>query len=765
MMLDRARILKTLGILLTLLGLLVGASYAQGPETNNHALGHSLAQPQPGVDIRCENGAPSPAHKLELMEIPEPTKTPPKQLKDSAIANLGEIPEPQDPWLLDRVTKAIEHINKSLQPDLWHTDSSLTKKGKKVFDEEKKAVKELVKILDKANVYQTVTYTTTSLAIDGLITADQVLASTAIEQAIANAEEAGCYDEGNDDAECQKILRGIARAEEEMDKAKEEIDKGKYDKAIDHYKKAWDHAQDDEHTFYGFVESMPHPDTEGPFIGIWEVCTSLGYTGCIEFEATADTEFKEKKDRLLEVGAYVEVKYYVSGGISYATQIETKKSHVSGQVIAHLKPETDVAGIHNDYNALTLGRLLDRVYLLSLQPGTNEQDTADNMRNDARIEYAEPNLLSEAPEADGYEIGAWAGYDPAPGLDQYANEHLDLPLARELSTGSSVVVAILDTGVQLDHPALAPHLVAGYDFIDDDTVPTDEGNGLDDDDDELIDEAVGHGTHVAGIVRLVAPESQIMPLRVLNSDGVGSVFDVAEAMIYATDQGAQVLNLSLGTSLQSGVLQEAADYARSAGVMIVAAAGNLNSTEPQYPAADEGVIAVAAVDEQRLKTSFSNYGSWVDLSAPGESIYSNFPVDGYGWWSGTSMATPFVSGQIALLRSLAPSLTLVQMQGQIMDKVQNLDELNPDYAGQLGAGEPDVAASLGCHWADVEPDATHDLLNNTCDDDVDIADIMVEAVQWDQPQPPGSVYDNDHDGDVDIVDIMRVAGWWNWTRQ
>jgi len=101
----------------------------------------------------------------------------------------------------------------------------------------------------------------------------------------------------------------------------------------------------------------------------------------------------------------------------------------------------------------------------------------------------------------------------------------------------------------------------------------------------------------------------------------------------------------------------------------------------------------------------------------------------------------------------------------MMTKVQDLDELNPDYAGQLGAGEPDVAASLGCHWADVEPDATHDLLNNTCDDDVDIADIMTEAVQWDQPQPPGSVYDNDHDGDVDIVDIMRVANRWNWTRQ
>jgi subtilisin family serine protease len=177
------------------------------------------------------------------------------------------------------------------------------------------------------------------------------------------------------------------------------------------------------------------------------------------------------------------------------------------------------------------------------------------------------------------------------------------------------------------------------------------------------------------------------------------------------------------------------------------------------------VIAVAALDEQRLKTSFSNYGSWVDLAAPGESIYSTYPMDGYGWWSGTSMAAPFVSGQIALLRSLAPWLTLDQIEGQLMTKARSVDALNPDYAGQLGAGEPDVAASLGCHWADVEPDATHDILNNTCDDDVDIADIQAVAAQWHRPQPPGSVYDNDHDGDVDIVDIQRVASHWGWTRQ
>ena len=496
------------------------------------------------------------------------------------------------------------------------------------------------------------------------------------------------------------------------------------------------------------------------FVGTWEVERERKVTS---FEATTSTKFDENNGPL-QVETYVEVGYYVSSGVNYATEIKTVEYYVPSQVAVRLQPGVDVNEIHRDYNTWTVGFLTEQVYLLGLQPGENVRGTVAQMQNDQRFVYAEPNLTGQSPEADPYEIGAWAGNNPAPTTTQYANEQLCLPLARELSTGSGAVVAVLDTGVQLDHPALAPHLVAGYDFVDGDAVPADEGNGLDDDGDGLVDEATGHGTHVAGIVLLVAPQSQIMPLRVLNSDGAGNAFQVAQAMVYATDHGAQVLNMSLGTALQSNVLQEGVDYARAAGVMIVAAAGNLNSTDPQYPAAAEGVIAVAALDEQRLKAGFSNYGSWVDLAAPGVSIYSTYPIGGYGWWSGTSMATPFVSGQIALLRSLAPGLTPTQIEGQLAAKARSVDALNPDYAGQLGAGEPDVAASLGCHWADVEPDATHDLLNNTCDDDVDIADVQAVAAQWGRPQPPGSVYDNNHDGIVDIVDIQRVAGRWGWRR-
>ena len=682
----------------------------------------------------------------------------PKELKYEAIRVLEVHVQPEYVSPNDPIGKAIEHIRKSLEDELWETDWTLTDKGKVVFDEEKAAVEILMKMREAADANPVIKDSALA-AIRYLTTADRALAHTAIERAIARAEEAGCYIADSYHANCQRLLYRIAQAQKEMARAEGEMNNRNYDEAIDHYKQAWQYVQFEERHFYGFVKSMPDPDRQ--FIGTWVVANSSGVEAT--FVAEASTEFKQNHGPL-QVRAYVKVTYFVLDGVNYATRIGKMKYYVSSQVIARLKPEADVAAIRSDYNALTLGHLLGRIYLLGLQPGTNERDTVDTMRNDSRFEYAEPNLFGEMPEANPYQIGAWAGYDPAPALTQYANEHLDLPLARELSTGSGVVVAVLDTGVQLDHPALASHLVAGYDFVDGDTVPADEGNGLGDDGDELIDEATGHGTHVAGIVLLVAPESQIMPVRVLNSDGVGSVFDVAQAIIYATDHGAQVLNLSLGTSFPSGVILDAVNYALSAWVMVVAASGNLDSTEPQYPAADEGVIAVAALDEQRLKTSFSNYGAWVDLSTPGESIYSTFPVDGYGWWSGTSMATPFVSGQIALLRSLAPWLISAQIEGQMLTKVHGLDELNPDYAEQLGAGEPDVAASLGCHWADVEPDATHDILNNNCDDDVDIADVQTVAAQWGIPQPPGSAYDNDHDGDVDVIDIQRVANRWGWTR-
>lgn len=370
-----------------------------------------------------------------------------------------------------------------------------------------------------------------------------------------------------------------------------------------------------------------------------------------------------------------------------------------GQVVVKLNSSSGatIDDINTTYNTTILETVLASrgIYLLQVAVGQDVEELVGLMQSDPRLFYAEPNFIGEAPEADPSETWAWGGYDPGPMTTQYAADMLNLDEAHTISLGAGVVVAVVDTGVQLDHPGLVGYLTGnGYDFVNDDTIPEDEFNGLDDDGDTLIDEAAGHGTHVAGIVNLVAPQAEVMPLRVLDSDGRGNVFLVAEAILYAVEHGADVVNLSLGTTADSDLLAEMVEDAVANGVVLVAAAGNWNSSSEQYPAAEEEVIAVASIGPDGTKSPFSNYGSWVDISAPGESIYSTFPTDGYAQWSGTSMATPFIAGQAALICSIFPALSGQQILALIQSTAQPIDDVNPDYVGLLGAGQVDIWASL-----------------------------------------------------------------------
>ncbi len=222
----------------------------------------------------------------------------------------------------------------------------------------------------------------------------------------------------------------------------------------------------------------------------------------------------------------------------------------------------------------------------------------------------------------------------------------------------------------------------------------DEPNGLDDDGDSLVDEAAGHGTHVAGIIHLVAPDARIMPLRVLDSDGRGNMFTLAKALLYASSNGADVVNLSLGTPSRSDLLRDAVRELTRNGVAVVAAAGNGNTNAKQYPAADNCALAVTSVGSANTKSTFANFGGWITVAAPGEGIYSTLPPSGYAWWSGTSMATPFVAGQAALISSLSPSLTVRDVATLISGTAQSLDVMNPAFAGQLGSGQIDIGVSL-----------------------------------------------------------------------
>lgn len=390
-----------------------------------------------------------------------------------------------------------------------------------------------------------------------------------------------------------------------------------------------------------------------------------------------------------------------------------KTPRVAAQLLIQLNPLSGatVDDINATYGTSILGQLtaVTDLYLLQTPPGADPKELAETMELDPRLLFAEPNYLGEIPEAIGSSAWVWGGEDTAPYADQNAADLLNLSPAHALSTGAGTIVAIIDTGVDLDHPALAAVITTGYDFVDGDSDPDDELSG-----DPGRGKVGGHGTHVAGIVHLVAPDARIMPLRVLGSNGQGDAFSVAEAVLFAVDNGANVTNLSLGMASHSDTLKTAVRYATERGVVVVGAAGNLGNKEKQHPAATQCVLGVTAVNAARQKTNFANYGSWVAYAAPGEAIYSTFPDGSYAWWSGTSMAAPFVAGQAALLRQLDRSINARDIALLIAHTSENLDPLNPAYAGNLGTGLPNITASLERLLSGDIPTSNRGIMSDQC---------------------------------------------------
>src|SRR5205809_2366855 len=254
-------------------------------------------------------------------------------------------------------------------------------------------------------------------------------------------------------------------------------------------------------------------------------------------------------------------------------------------------------------------------------------------------------------------------------LDQWGMQKIGAPNAWDVTLGKpSVVVAVVDTGVWWTHQDIQANMwvnpadgtTHGYDFISGDTNPMDESSG------------VYHGTGVAGVIAAIIDNGQdvagtaqvkVMALRALVLNGQGSSFNTSQAIRWAAQNGAKIINLSLGTNETFGGptdIQLAIDYAWSRGALIVAAAGNAGSGTLDYPARLPNVVSVAAIDETGQRASFSNYGPGLDLSAPGDRILT---LDGTGiqYLRGTSFSAPFVSGAAALLLSVDRNLTNIDL--------------------------------------------------------------------------------------------------------
>jgi subtilisin family serine protease len=292
--------------------------------------------------------------------------------------------------------------------------------------------------------------------------------------------------------------------------------------------------------------------------------------------------------------------------------------------------------------------------------GIPADELADELEDLEGVVFAKPDRGIGVPEAFGMSIS----FDDGGGDPHFEYVHQDflqslrVGAAHLASRGAGVRIALIDTGVDPTHPDLAGHLGAGWDFVDDDSDPTDIENGVDDDGDGHVDEAFGHGTHLGGLLALLAPDAEIVPYRVLDADGVGSASNVAGAVLRAVADGVDVINLSLGMKNPYRPLRLAVEHAAENGVIVVASIGNDGQAAPHFPAAYSEAIAIGSADPTDALSSFSNYGVTLHCVAPGEEILSLYPDERYAVWTGTSMSTPMAASLAAVLLAhpAAPSV-------------------------------------------------------------------------------------------------------------
>jgi subtilisin family serine protease len=342
-------------------------------------------------------------------------------------------------------------------------------------------------------------------------------------------------------------------------------------------------------------------------------------------------------------------------GAGASGDLGTPDPVASSQVIVKLQNAADLPAVAAQYrlDPAPLDQLsVAPLYLMRIVDGTAPDVRAAALALDARVAYAEPNVIGSTAEDQG--DSSWAsGGSAAAYQGQWAPSVIRLPQAFNVTRGAGVTIAVLDTGVDATHPALTAHLVSGYDFVDNDTDPSEVGA-------IGVSRAYGHGTFVTGLVVLAAPEARIMPVRVLDPNGVGDVWRLAKGIVWAANNGADIINLSLSTRTHTHVTNEVIGNLASngRGVVVVAAAGNAASNIPQFPAAEGGsrVISVGASTSTDSLAPFSDYGSWVRVAAPGVSLWSTVPGGTYASWSGTSMATALVSGEAGLVRASYPTL-------------------------------------------------------------------------------------------------------------
>ncbi|GAB2703159.1 S8 family peptidase [Paenibacillus thermoaerophilus] len=359
------------------------------------------------------------------------------------------------------------------------------------------------------------------------------------------------------------------------------------------------------------------------------------------------------------------------------------------QGVSHYKVDEVVVRFRNEPSEVEMEQIKKEIHSSSVQKlgltyvfQSSSMDTKqmmDYFRN-RNVAYVEPHYL-------------YVTNDTIPNDSLFARYQWNLPIIGmtegwDISRGAAnVPVAVVDTGVNMTHPDLSAKLWRGTNIVAQNNVPEDD---------------VGHGSHVAGVISALTNNSQgvagmswtnpIIPVKVLDSSGAGSTYAVAQGIIWATDNGARVINLSLGNYADAQFLHDAIKYAFDRDVVLVAAMGNDNTSRPSYPAAYPEVLAVGATDSNKARASFSNYGSHIGVTAPGVSIASTYLRGQYAALSGTSMASPHVAALAALIRSVNPSLRNTDVYEIIKQTAEDLGA--PGKDNYFGYGQINVARAL-----------------------------------------------------------------------
>jgi PKD repeat protein len=354
----------------------------------------------------------------------------------------------------------------------------------------------------------------------------------------------------------------------------------------------------------------------------------------------------------------------------------------------------------------------------------------EKLRNVYRIEFNNPHMvdyllrhLKLNPAVDYAEKIPLSRHCLTPndpqfnGSNQWSLFQIQATTAWNIGTGSAnIVVAIVDDAVEITHSDLQPAIWVNTGEI--------ANNGQDDDGNGYVDDRNGydvanmdnnpgpdapassydHGTHVAGIAGAATNNATGMAsigfgvklMAVKSTNSATAVTHGYDGIVYAVESGADVINMSWGGSGSSTTAQNIINYAYNQGIVLIAAAGNDNVSSPFYPANYNHVVAVASTTTGDVKSSFSNYGNWIDVSAPGSGIYSTIPGNSYGIKQGTSMASPLVAGLAGLILSQHPGLPVDDVVNCILSTADNIDAANPTFIGQLGAGRINAFAALNC---------------------------------------------------------------------